>query len=46
MEAHTRNDRAAGLDGIAWASPVADITSALIAITLVVPYLRRLKKDA
>lgn len=39
-------DRAAGLDGIAWASPVADITSALIAITLVVPHLRRLKKDA
>lgn len=39
-------DRAAGLDGIAWASPTADITSAVIAMALLIPYIRRLRCES
>lgn len=39
-------DRLAGIQGVAWASPAADLTAFLISAALLLPYLRRLRTEA
>lgn len=39
-------DRLAGIQGVAWASPAADLTAFLISAALLIPYLRRLRTEA
>ena len=39
-------DRLAGIQGVAWASPAADLTAFLISAALLIPYLRRLRAEA